>query len=411
MPTRAPHPQGTALRIACVQHGDYREALQQVAENAGEPYFGMRESVAALRSLFGNHPSLVMSLEAPSYDEKRSHQRLLGLPLPTWPAKSLRLRIELRAQRVLYELRRFRPTHVLLRADGILGLRVARWCRRNQIPTLVTLANAVWSDSVSMQRVNRQFMTTLNAPTFDRIYNYKPTACLSMHDCGLDANKSFPYEFAGERQPHDYAPKRHAQHADCHVVFAARMIEAKGPLDVVTAVTRLHGRGLSIRATMFGQGAMLDAVRARASRLPEGVIRTPGHVDNETLFATLRASSFACVPTHPTFVEGMPMALTEALASRTPVLASDCQVFARSFQDGEGVRLFRAGDAEKLAELIADTWSKPALYDALSVSTAAAFDRVSAHRAFRDVLAQWKREIDPEAGAADQVPGLPQPAR
>ena len=87
------------------------------------------------------------------------------------------------------------------------------------------------------------------------------------------------------------------------------------------------------------------------------------------------------------------MCLTEALASRTPVIASDCKVFTTAFRDGEGVRLFRATNATHLADVIAQVWSDPAAYQALSTSTAAAFSRVDSGRTFVDVISQWKAEL------------------
>ena len=214
-----------------------------------------------------------------------------------------------------------------------------------------------------------------------------------MEDYGLDAAKIFAWEYDGERMPSALPPKRLERRDAIQIVFAARMIESKGPFDVVDAVRTLRQRGIVARATMFGDGPALQAVRARAVGLPPDAIVTPGWVGNDTLFDAFRAATFVCVPTRPSFMEGMPMALTEALASRTPVLASDCDVFARSFRDREGVRLFKAADPISLADVAAEVFADPIQYDALSVSTEAAFERVAAHRSFRDVIEQWGREL------------------
>jgi glycosyltransferase involved in cell wall biosynthesis len=380
-------------RVACIQHGDYRAGLALLESGRAEPYFGMRESVRALDGLLAPHEGLVISLDAPTYAEQRGNTRLVGMRFPSRYLNPFGLLWDVHARPVLSELRRFAPTHVLLRSGTALGLRVAAFCREQGIPTLVVLANAVWAPDLSTRRSNQKLMQLLRDPTFTRVYNYKPTACLSMQDYGLDADKCFAYEFGGERQPEALAPKTLDDGADCHLVFAARMVEAKGPLDVIAAVARLRERGVPARATLFGEGELLDKVRARAATLPPGVIATPGQVGNDALFAAFRAATFACVPTHPSFVEGMPMALTEALASRTPVLASDCAVFARSFRDGEGVRLFRARDAEHLAQVTAESFADPARYAALSATTAAAFARVAARRSFEEVIAEWAVEI------------------
>ena len=76
------------------------------------------------------------------------------------------------------------------------------------------------------------------------------------------------------------------------IVFAARMIESKGPFDVVDAVRTLRQRGIVARATMFGDGPALQAVRARAVGLPPDAIATPGWVGNDTLFDAFRGATF-----------------------------------------------------------------------------------------------------------------------
>ena len=308
------------LRIASVQHGDYLKALSLMTSGQQEPYFGMYQSVAAFEDVLSRHDSLIVSLDAPEYEVRRESQMLVGHPFPKAYQKLVGLRWELYARPILRHLERFNPTHVMLRCSTPLGLRVAIWCKQRRIPTIAIFANAVGGAELS-SRVNAQWlMNVLRDPIFGRVYNYKPTACRSMEDYGLDPAKIFAWEYDGERMPSALPPKRLERRDAIQIVFAARMIESKGPFDVVDAVRTLRQRGIVARATMFGDGPALQAVRARAVGLPPDAIATPGWVGNDTLFDAFRAATFVCVPTRPSFMEGMPMALTEALASRTPVL-------------------------------------------------------------------------------------------
>lgn len=379
------------LRIACVQHGDYLGAIRSLREAPGEPYFGMRASVAATEELLAHATeSLIVSLDAPGGRTRHGTTEVVGAPALQLPGL---LQQEMLAQFVVQQLRRFRPTHVLLRAHAQIGLRTARWCARHDVPTLAVLGAAVWDDRRLGRFINRRYMDALNHRCVARVYDWKPPACASMVEYGLDASKVFPYESGGARQPKDYPVKQRAEGERCRLVFAARMIADKGPEDVIDAVALLRARGIPAEAILFGDGPVLEQVRARAASLPAGVIATPGQVSNEVLFDAYRSCSFACVPTRPGFIEGMPMALTEALASRTPVIASDCKVFQTAFRDGEGVRLFRATDATHLADVVAALWHDPVAYQALSSSTAAAFARVDSGRTFVDVIAQWQAEL------------------
>lgn len=379
------------LRIACVQHGDFVEAVRRLREGQGEPYFGMRASVAATEDLLAQaDASLILSIDGTPGRSWHGATEVLAPPALRMP--SALLYDELRAQYVVHQLRRFRPTHVVLRAHGQIGLRTAQWCTRNRVPALVALGAAVWTDQRSARWINKRFMRELNGPMFARVYNWKPTSCASMVEYGLNAGKALPYESGNARRPQDHGVKKRDATA-CRIVFAARMIADKGPEDVIDAVALLRARGVPAEAILFGDGPFLPRVRERATALPPGVVQTPGEVSNEVLFETFRASSFACVPTRPGFIEGMPMALTEALASRTPVIASDCKVFTSAFRDGEGVRLFRATNVAHLAEVVAEVWNDPASYESLSTTTSAAFARVDSGRSFVDVISAWKTEI------------------
>lgn len=388
-----------APRVACIQNGDFKSAQERMDAGLSEPYFGMRESVRALTQLFSTRAGLIVSLDADAYRIEREHLTLVsvGRPLP-W-LKIGRVREAFRARAILAELEAFRPTHVLLRTGGQLGLRIASWCAARRIPTLVLLANAVYGDNAYNTRINRQLMHVLNDPTFVRVGNYKPTACASMVDYGLSPQKAVSFAFDGERQPASLAPKTLTQKDAPHIVFAARMVVEKGPLELVEAVRLLRQQGIQATATLYGEGPALEAVRERARQLPEGTILTPGQVDNAVLFASTRAATFACVPSRSTFVEGMPMALTEALAARTPVILSDCPVFKRSFVDGEGVRVFKEQDPRSLAAVIADALADEATYARLSETTEDAFKRVSAQHSFSELLDGWGREIDDTAAA------------
>ncbi len=196
------------LRIASVQHGDYLKALSLMKSGQQEPYFGMYQSVAAFEAVLSRHDSLIVSLDAPQYEVRREFQKLVGHPFPKAYQKLVGLRWELYARPILRHLERFNPTHVMLRCSTPLGLRVAIWCKQRRIPTIAIFANAVGGAELS-SRVNAQWlMNVLRDPIFARVYNYKPTACRSMEDYGLDPAKIFAWEYDGERMPSALPPKR-----------------------------------------------------------------------------------------------------------------------------------------------------------------------------------------------------------
>ena len=74
--------------------------------------------------------------------------------------------------------------------------------------------------------------------------------------------------------------------------------------------------------------------------------------------SALAAATLVCVPSRHEFPEGFPQTLTEALAARTPVVASDHPVFTRVLRDGEGVRYFPAGNAGTITTNVSNSCLK-----------------------------------------------------
>ncbi len=118
-------------------------------------------------------------------------------------------------------------------------------------------------------------------------------------------------------------------------------------------------------------------------------VRFLGRVSNEEAFEHMRASTLVCVPSRHAYPEGMPLVLTEALASRTPVVASDHPVFRATFKPDEGVRFFPEGDSASLSDAVQELLTRPDLYARMSDLTAGAFGRVTASTFMSDLLERW----------------------
>jgi glycosyltransferase involved in cell wall biosynthesis len=377
-------------RIAVVQHGDYRQALDLIDSGQRETYFGMAYSLRVLGELFDDRPHLVISLDAPKYDERRGRGELIGLPCPVLPrGVPGTLAMLVWAERILRRLREFKPTHVLLRTGGIIAHQVLRLCRRRGHRTLVIFANTIAERNLRERWINSAIISMLNEPFVFLVGNHKASATQTLLDHGLDPTKAVAYEWAGERRPGDYPMKRYRAGDPCRVAYAGSISEPKGISDLLESVARLSSEGVNVQLIAAGRGDRLEMLMRRARELPEGVATFVGQLSNAEVFELLLGATVACVPSHHKFPEGMPHSLTEALASRTPVVTSDHPVLVRSFLDGEGLRFFKAGDPSSLAETIRGVVSDAAEYERLSRTTAEAYARVECQTMFGDLLARW----------------------
>ena len=128
------------------------------------------------------------------------------------------------------------------------------------------------------------------------------------------------------------------------VVMAARLSDPKDPLTYVRAAG-LVDASLGARFLLVGEGPLLAAAKAEASKLPAGrVIFVPANADVRTLLA---GSHVAVLSSSS---EALPMFLLEALAEGVPAVASDlpgCREAA-----GDAAVYVPPGDAAAMAEAI-----------------------------------------------------------
>jgi len=132
--------------------------------------------------------------------------------------------------------------------------------------------------------------------------------------------------------------------------FIGRYDEARKGMEVLTvALAELIERRPGLRLVVAGRG---EADEFRAG-LPDEVsarIDLLGQVSEDDKARMLRSVDIYCAPN--TGQESFGIILLEALAARTPIVASDLDAFKQVLRRGEVGRLFPVGDAHQLAEAI-----------------------------------------------------------
>lgn len=142
------------------------------------------------------------------------------------------------------------------------------------------------------------------------------------------------------------------------ILFLGQLHAEKGVLDLVRAFARIAGRFPHALLVCAGPGphAGIEAL-ARELGVAERV-HCPGWLEGEK---KRRAFAEADVFVLPSYAEGLPMALLEAMSHRVPVIASPVGGIPQVVRDGENGLLVPAGDVAGLAHALAAVLGDPAL--------------------------------------------------
>jgi colanic acid/amylovoran biosynthesis glycosyltransferase len=158
------------------------------------------------------------------------------------------------------------------------------------------------------------------------------------------------------------------------LVCVGRLCEQKGQLLLVQAVARLAQRGVQMELVLAGDGEMRADVEAliRSSGIGSSV-RITGWISSAQVREEILGARALVLPS---FAEGLPVVIMEAMALRRPVITTFVAGIPELVRQGEGGWLVPAGDVEELAIAMAACLS--ATPEVLSTMASAAYERVIA---------------------------------
>ena len=157
--------------------------------------------------------------------------------------------------------------------------------------------------------------------------------------CGIDLS-AFP---PPEPRPADEA---------LHVLFLGRMVVEKGPLQLVEAVALLVQSGVEVRATFAGDGPVRATAEALALEL--GVadrVEFVGAVVPDEVLDLYQAADVFCLPS---YAEGVPVVLMEAMACERPVVTTYITGIPELVTEGVSGHMVTPGRADLVADALRD---------------------------------------------------------
>jgi glycosyltransferase involved in cell wall biosynthesis len=171
------------------------------------------------------------------------------------------------------------------------------------------------------------------------------------------------------------------------LLFLGMMVRDKGVYDLIEVAQRVRDAVPDVRFTLGGDGPEMEAVRAAVAAA--GVVdfvATPGWIGGAELRAAFeRATVFSL----PSYNEGFPVCIIEAMAVGLPVVSTDVWGIPEAVLHGETGVIHAPGDQDALAaaliELLGDRARARAMGAAGRERALTVFDRDALMKQTRDV--------------------------
>jgi colanic acid/amylovoran biosynthesis glycosyltransferase len=141
------------------------------------------------------------------------------------------------------------------------------------------------------------------------------------------------------------------------LVCVGRLCEAKGQLLLVEAAARLRAKGIEFYLVLAGDGPIRADIEAAIERHGlDDTVRITGWISSDSVRDEILAARALVLPS---FAEGLPVVIMEAMALRRPVLSTFVAGIPELVRAGENGWLFPAGSLDELATAMEDCLSRP----------------------------------------------------
>jgi glycosyltransferase involved in cell wall biosynthesis len=150
-----------------------------------------------------------------------------------------------------------------------------------------------------------------------------------------------------------------------HFVTLADMSPRKGISELLRALKIVRDQRSNVRATIAGGGQVSRYVREAEKLGIDDICLFPGWIDREAVEELLRSADTFVLPS---FDEGLPIAILEALSARIPVIATPVGSIPEVLTDGVSCLMVQPGNVEQLADTLRKIATDAALVERLATN-------------------------------------------
>jgi glycosyltransferase involved in cell wall biosynthesis len=187
-----------------------------------------------------------------------------------------------------------------------------------------------------------------------------------------------------------------------HIVFLGNLLERKGVTDLLNALGRQELAELQWKATFAGGGDIEKYRAAVAERNLLDRVSFPGWQNQEQADQLVSTADILALPSYD---EGLPLVILEALGRTTAVLCTPVGEIPDELTDGENAVFVTPGDVPGIAVALADLVAHPDKRAKIALAGRALYEeRYGMGVFFNNLLAIYRRVFDRAAFPQEPLP-------
>ena len=201
-------------------------------------------------------------------------------------------------------------------------------------------------------------------------------------------------------QPEIFTETPVPANAVARLVVVGRLVEQKGHLLLIEAARLVRAHGHDFKLMILGDGPLRKELEDAVEHYSlANQIEFTGSISTDRLYEEIKNARALVLPS---FAEGLPMAIMEAMALHRPVITTFIAGIPELVIPGENGWLIPAGSIDALADAMEDALATP--LERLNEMGKNAFERArELHSADQNVL-QLAQLIDPSVGTGASTP-------
>ena len=173
---------------------------------------------------------------------------------------------------------------------------------------------------------------------------------------------------------------------DIDLAFMGVLSKEKGIIEFLKSCSMLKNKNVAIRVVIWGDGILKDQVERYINENNlSTLVKLKNFVDTDNVPKTLNKIKLLVIPSYS---EGLPNILLEAMACGTPVLATTVGGILDVIKEGETGFLLKSNNPKHIAEKIIELLNQPQLLEKVSEK---AYYYVKENFSYEKTLESWRK--------------------